>query len=112
MVNRNPGYIRCFVPFLRGDAALGQNAALRQEQLQLINDLRLPVPVIFTRTRTHNGLAFPIGFNLRDRTVQRLGHDFRPATLIKSMLLGARSRDYTHLSASSMGRYTVPTLPS
>jgi hypothetical protein len=38
MVNRHPGYIRRFIPFLRRHAALGQNTTDRQNRSQLIND--------------------------------------------------------------------------
>src|ERR1700730_1122715 len=102
MVNPNPGYIRRLIPLLRGHAALGQDSAYRQEQFQLINDLRLPIPVILTGTWTHNDIAFPIGLNFRDRAIDdRVSHDFRPAAFIECVLLGTGSRRYTHLFESS-----------
>src|SRR5260221_12220748 len=101
MVNRHPGYIRRFVPFACRDAALCQDSAYRQEQFQLINDLRLPIPVILTGTWTHNDIAFPIGLNFRDRAVDdRLSHDLAPAPFIERMLLRPRSRRNTHFLVS------------
>src|SRR5258707_6307523 len=112
MVNRHPGYIRRFVPFACRDAALCQDSAYRQEQFQLINDLRLPIPVILTGTWTHNDIAFPIGLNFRDRAIDdRVSHDFRPAAFIECVLLSTGSRHYAHFLVSQEC-YTPPPLAS